>query len=87
MVNGALEVGTETATKVPVGSADRPLLLNVGDTVLYIGNTNAVSSSNGIPLSQNVGYEFPNTLEFSEWNEVWVISVDATGELRYATVG
>lgn len=86
MINGALAVNT-TAVKIPLGTGDRPVVLNTGETTLYIGNTNGVTTANGLPLAPNVGYEFPNTLEFSEWNEVWVVSSDVDGEVRYATVG
>lgn len=86
MINGALAVNT-TAVKVPLGAGDRPVVLNTGETTLYIGNTDDVSSANGLPLSPNVGYEFPTTLEFAEWNELWIVSSDEGGEVRYATVG
>lgn len=86
MINGTLAVST-TAVKVPLGAGDRPVILNSGSTTIYIGNTAGVTSANGLPLGPNVGYEFPNTLEFAEWNELWVISSAVGGELRYATVG
>lgn len=86
MIHGALTVNT-TSVKVPLGAGDRPVILNTGETTLYIGNTDEVDSANGLPLAPNVGYEFPNTLEFSEWNELWVVSSAEGGEVRYATVG
>lgn len=86
MVNATLSVGT-TAVKVPVGAAKTPVVVNNGTTTLYFGNTNGVTSANGIPLGPNVGYEFPTDLNFAGWDELWVISSGAGGQLRYATVG
>lgn len=86
MINGALEVGT-TAVQVPVGAADQPIILNSGETTLYIGNTDEVTDANGIKIGAGVGYEFPNTLEYARWKELWVISDAEGGELRYASVG
>lgn len=86
MIYGALEVGT-TAVQVPLGGADQPVILNTGETTLYIGNTDEVTDANGVKIASGIGYEFPNTLEFSRWKELWVISDAEGGELRYATVG
>ena len=86
MINATLSVGT-TAVKVPLGANERPVIVNTGSTTLYFGNTNGVTSANGIPLGPNVGYEFPVNLDHSLWNELWVISSAVGGELRYAQVG
>jgi hypothetical protein len=86
MINATLAVGT-TAVKVPVGANERPVIVNTGETTLYIGNTSGVTAANGIPLGPNVGYEFPLTLGLALWKELYVISSDAGGELRYAQVG
>jgi hypothetical protein len=86
MVNASLSVGT-TAVKVPVGAAQTPVVVNTGSTTIYIGNTNGVTTSNGIPLGENVGYEFPADLVLAGWDELWVISDGAGGQIRYATVG
>ncbi len=86
MINATLTVNT-TAVKVPVGTAQRPVIVNNGSTTIYFGNTNGVTSSNGIPLGPNVGYEFPTDLVIAGWTEVWVISSGAGGQIRYATVG
>jgi len=86
MVNATLSVGT-TAVKVPVGANERPVIVNNGTTTIYLGNTNGVTTSNGIPLGPNVGYEFPDDLTWAGWDELWVISSGAGGQIRYATVG
>ena len=86
MVNASLSVGT-TAVQVPLGSAERPVIVNTGSTTLYFGNTNGVTSANGIPLGPNVGYEFPHDLVYAGWDQLWVISSAAGGQLRYAQVG
>jgi hypothetical protein len=86
MVNGTLSVGT-TAVQVVVGAAQTPVIVNVGTTTLYFGNTDEVTTANGLPIGPNVGYEFPSDLVFSGWDELWVISDGEGGELRYATVG
>lgn len=86
MVNNKITVST-AAQQVALGSADRPLLLNTGATILYIGNTSGVTSANGIPLAAGTAYEFPNTLEDAAWDALWVISSAGGGELRFTTVG
>lgn len=86
MINNSLSVGT-TAVQVPLGDGDRPIFVNSGSTTIYFGNTNEVSPLNGIPLGPNVGYEFPNQLGLAEWDQLWVISSGAGGQIRYATVG
>jgi hypothetical protein len=86
MVNATLTVNT-TAVKVPVGAARTPVVVNTGSTTIYLGNTNGVTTSNGIPIGPNVGYEFPTDLSMTGWNELWVISSGAGGQIRYATVG
>lgn len=86
MINATLSVGT-TAVKVPVGPAQTPVVVNVGSTTIYLGNTNGVTTANGIPIGPNVGYEFPRDLVFAGWDELWVISSGVGGQIRYATVG
>lgn len=86
MLNNTLSVGT-TAVKVPVGKAETPVIVNNGATTLYFGNTSAVTTSNGIPIGPNVGYEFPGDLHTIRWEELWVISSAAGGQLRYAPIG
>lgn len=73
--------------KIPLGKGDRPVFVNVGSTKIYFGNTDDVTTSNGLPLGPNVGYEFTGSLLDSEWVELWVVSDGAGGELRYGTVG
>lgn len=86
MLNNTLNVDG-TAVQVPVGMAERPVIVNVGTTTIYFGNTSSVSTANGIPLGPNVGYEFPGDLGLIRWDELWVISDAAGGEIRYAPVG
>jgi hypothetical protein len=86
MLNNTLTVNT-TAVKVPVGAAQTPIFVNSGSTTIYFGNTNGVTASNGIPIGPNVGYEFPRDLNFAGWDELWVISSGAGGQIRYAPVG
>ena len=82
----SLSVGT-TAVKVPLGNGDVPVIINNGSTTIYFGNTNAVTTSNGIPLGPNVGYEFARTLLDAGWTELWVVSSAVGGQVRYGTVG
>jgi len=86
MLNNTLNVGT-TAVQVPVGQAETPVIINVGSTTIYFGNTDAVTTANGLPVGPNVGYEFPNDLNTIRWDELWVISDGEGGEIRYAPVG
>lgn len=86
MLNNTLTVNT-TAVQVPVGAAQTPLVVNSGTTIIYLGNTNGTTAANGIPLGPNVGYQFPQDLVFAGWNQLWVISSGAGGQIRYATVG
>jgi hypothetical protein len=86
MVNNTLTVGT-AAVQVPLGPGDRPVIINTGSTTIYFGNTSGVTTTNGIPLGANVGYEFPNQLDMAEWDALWVISSGAGGQIRYTTVG
>jgi hypothetical protein len=86
MLNNVLTVNT-TAVKVPVGAAEQPVIVNSGSTTIYFGNTNGVTAANGIPLGPNVGYEFPGDLGTIRWDELWVISSGAGGQIRYAPVG
>lgn len=86
MVNNKITVST-AAQQVQLGLGDRPLLMNSGETTLYIGNTSGVTSANGIPLEAGIAYEFPNTLQDAEWDTLWVVSNAGGGELRFTTVG
>jgi hypothetical protein len=84
-MTNSLTVNT-TAVQVPVGRR-RPVIVNVGETTIYLGDTNAVTTSNGIPIGPNVGYEFPETLRDAGWDGLWVIGDAAGGEVRYGSVG
>ena len=86
MIYGTIEVGTEPV-QVPLGAADVPVILNTGESTIYFGNDDEVSTETGIKLGAGIGYEFPNTLEYGRWKELWVVSDAEGGELRYATVG
>lgn len=78
-----------TAVQLPFGPADRPVLQNIstlGD--VYFGNSDQVTTSNGLRLAPGVGYEFPSTLSLiADWDEVWVIASQAGVQLRIANVG
>lgn len=76
-----------TAVKLPLGEADVPVVINNGDSTIYMGNTADVSPANGFPLGSSIGYEFTRNLEESGWTEVWVISDAVDGDVRYGTVG
>lgn len=76
-----------TAVQVPLGKADRPVLVNVGSTNVYFGNSDQVTAANGLPLPENIGYSFDATLQDSEWVELWVIGDAPGGEIRYGSVG
>jgi hypothetical protein len=82
----SLAVGT-TAVQIPLGRGDVPVVVNNGETTVYIGNTDDVTSGNGIPLGPSIGYEFSRTLEDAEWGALWVVSDEAGGEVRYMSVG
>ena len=80
-------VGT-SAVKLAFGPADRPVLQNLGAGDIYFGSTSDVTANNGIKLTINMGYEFPNTLsQIPGWSEVWVIASEAGTDLRIANVG
>jgi hypothetical protein len=86
MRTNTITVNTDPV-QVPLGKGDRPVIVNVGSTKIYFSNDGVVSTSDGLPLGPNVGYEFTGTLTDCEWTELWVVSDEAGGELRYGTVG
>jgi hypothetical protein len=76
-----------TAVQVPIGEGDAPVLVNSGTTNIYFGNTDDVTSSNGILLAPGIGYEFARTLGEAGWDALWVVGDGAGGEVRYGSVG
>jgi hypothetical protein len=86
MRHNSMTVGT-SPVKVPLGKADVAVVINNGQTNIYVGNTNGVSVNNGFPLGPYIGYEFERTLLDAGWEAVWVVSDAPGGQLRYGTVG
>jgi hypothetical protein len=63
------------------------VLANYGLTNMFFGSTSAVTIDNGLPLVSGLAFEFPQNLQQSEWDEIWVVSDAPGGDLRYGTVG
>jgi hypothetical protein len=82
----SLTVGT-APVRVPLGKGDVPVIVNNGETTIYLGNTDDVDDANGIPLGPFVGYEFSRTLEDAGWSAIWLVSDAPGGDVRYMSVG